>query len=259
MTINFLKNSYVFLSSLLVSSLFSLNVLAQSPNVVSGFIRPDSLYFSIEDRNNDGIVDKFQITTYSTKKLSSFIYKDSSNSFQQISKSSSTVFENQFFEDNDFNGSFEEKYFFEKSSDGSLIKVPKVHMDESFISPFKYFPEGTYVLKNSFFQIGAVFNDKTLGSLKYGTLSVNDNTLDGLVDEYFFQLNYVSGIVQIELKDRDANKFFEFAKIYIYDSNFKLISNEDFSNANNFVSYLSKLPEDRYLISSLGEIVKKIK
>ena len=129
-------------ASLLVSSIFSLNVLAQSPDAISGFIQPDSMYVSVEDRNNDGLVDKFLLTNYSSEQLSSYVYRDSSRSFHKVSESSSTVFEEEFFEDNDFDGSFENKYSFEENLDGSLTKTNKVHMDESFIRPFKYFKKG---------------------------------------------------------------------------------------------------------------------
>jgi len=263
MTKKYISRSYLLLSSLLVSSIFSLNVQAQSnspsPDAVSGFIQPDSMYVSVEDRNKDGLVDRFVLTNYSSEHLSSYVYRDSSRSFRKISESSSVVFEEEFFEDNDFDGSFENKYSFEENFDGSLHKVDSVHMDESFIRPFKYFPKGTYVLKNSFLQLSSVSKNSDFGSLKFGTLSVNDNNLDGLVDEYFFQLNYDKGVVRIELKDRDSDSVFESSKVFVYGSDSKFLYSGVFPNSSKLVSYLSKLPEDIYVISSLGEIVKRVR
>jgi hypothetical protein len=248
--------------SILISYSFLVPKQSLSQNTTSGivnygFVKAGSIYLAVDDKNSDWVVDSFSISSYSTEKLSSFVFRDSS-SFMKISENSSVVFEEDFFVDGDYDGVFEEQYSL-VDNDGVADTINKTHFNEDFIKPYKYFPKGIYVLRNTFLQLRSMSRDESLGDLLFGTLAVNDNNIDGLVDEYNFQLNYSSGFVKLVFSDNDSNGIFEYSKFFIYDNDGAMIGGGDFSNSKKLISYLRRLRENTYLISSQGEVVERVR
>ncbi len=93
-----INNNFYKPKSLIRKTIFSLlmfsslSSFSQSPvegkDKKIGFTNPDSIHLRTWDRNKDGVVDKFLLEIYSTKENYSYVFRDSSNSFKQLSEKS---------------------------------------------------------------------------------------------------------------------------------------------------------------------------
>jgi len=263
-----INNNFYKPKSLIRKTIFSLlmfsslSSFSQSPvegkDKKIGFTNPDSIHLRTWDRNKDGVVDKFLLEIYSTKENYSYVFRDSSNSFKQLSEKSNVFYDEEYFEDKDFVTIFEKNYTLAEIEGGLLVQLPKTHFSPDFIKPYLFFPNGVYLLKNNFLQLTPFAKTSSLGDLRFGTLSITDQTLDNNVDSYFFKLNYEKGVVQIELRDRNADGVFEYAKVFTYIPPNTSIFERDFGNPGGLVSFIKQLQRKTYFLSSGGEIVQRL-